>query len=690
MLLSWSGSAAAIDRIVLEADEIAAPVARIASPRVELNLSGAAPRVLVTAEQMTLADRPADSLTAVRIECGEITIREPTFACGAGHVFARGGPLGAIDTSASALYRSDRDVFEAQVRGLALAGGELRVAATMDADGWNLRADAQPLEISRLRELAAPWLALPATYSTSGKLAAVVEASGGNGAATHIKLDTRTADFDLGNEAGSIVAEKVALRVRGTARLAGSGVQIQTTLEGFSGQALAGPVLLDFAANPLKVTMRGAVTSDSAKLDEVAIEQKGLLTARGAGTLRLAQAPFVQHAHVDIDRILFPAAYRSFVQIALAATDFGTLEATGSASGAVDLRNDAIERADLHIEHVDLVDERTQFFMNDVQGELHWAPDAIGSSPELAAVNLVQVPDSTLAWSKMRAYGLSGGTARLDFRARGTSFALTREARVPVFDGALLVHALDARGLGSEGAQLDFDADIEPISMALLSKAFGWPELAGELSGRIPGLTYRNGVLAFNGDVTAQVFDGAITGSNFRLQDPLGPWPRLFADVTARHLDLELLTRTFSIGSITGRLDADLEHLELFNWSPVAFDARLYSTPGDRSAHRISQKAVTSISSIGGGSGGVSRALQSGVLRFFQEFRYDRMGIACRLRNEICQMSGIEPRDGGYYLVKGSGLPRIDIIGNEGRVDWPQLLSQIETAMSSEGGPVVR
>ena len=98
----------------------------------------------------------------------------------------------------------------------------------------------------------------------------------------------------------------------------------------------------------------------------------------------------------------------------------------------------------------------------------------------------------------------------------------------------------------------------------------------------------------------------------------------MFADVTARRLDLELVTSTFSIGSITGRLDADLSKLELFNWSPVAFDARLYSTPNDRSPRLISQKAVTNISSIGGSSGGVTSALQSGMLRFFEQFRYDR------------------------------------------------------------------
>jgi hypothetical protein len=232
---------------------------------------------------------------------------------------------------------------------------------------------------------------------------------------------------------------------------------------------------------------------------------------------------------------------------------------------------------------------------------------------------------------------------------------------------------------------LDFDAHLEPISMPLLSKAFGWPTLNGQLAGRVPGVSYRNHVLTVQGDLSANVFDGAIVGSRFKLNDPLGPWPRLDADVTARHLDLDMLTHTFSIGSISGRLDADIKGLELFNWSPVAFDARLQTTPGDKSDHRISQRAVTSISSVGGGGGGgVAAALQSGVLQFFKTFHYDRIGISCQLRDEVCLMNGLEPAETGYYLVKGRGLPRIDIIGNAGRVDWTQLVSQISASMHSQ------
>jgi hypothetical protein len=40
--------------------------------------------------------------------------------------------------------------------------------------------------------------------------------------------------------------------------------------------------------------------------------------------------------------------------------------------------------------------------------------------------------------------------------------------------------------------------------------------------------------------------------------------------------------------------------------------------------------------------------------------------------------------------VKGRGIPRIDIIGNAGRVDWRQLVSQVVAQMQSDQGVTVR
>jgi hypothetical protein len=304
-----------------------------------------------------------------------------------------------------------------------------------------------------------------------------------------------------------------------------------------------------------------------------------------------------------------------------------------------------------------------------VTGDMHWAPAGSAS-----------VQTSTLSWAEGGAYGLSGGAAALEFRVQGTDFALTRPAKLPVFDGGIAIETLALNNLGGDDMEVAFKGSVEPISMQLLAKAFGWPEFSGTLAASIPGVTLKDDVLTFQGNVESQVFGGRIIGSNIRLQNPLGRFPQFFADVRARNLDLDLLTRTFEVGSITGRLDVDVLGLELFDWTPTAFEARLATPAGDKSRHRISAKAVSSLSNVGGGGGGVVQALQSGVLKFFDEYSYEKLGITCKLVGDVCEMSGIEPAGVGYYIVKGAGLPRIDIVGSQGRVNWNQLLSSIATA----------
>jgi hypothetical protein len=99
---------------------------------------------------------------------------------------------------------------------------------------------------------------------------------------------------------------------------------------------------------------------------------------------------------------------------------------------------------------------------------------------------------------------------------------------------------------------------------------------------------------------------------------------------------------------------------------------------------------VQNIGSIGGGGAGVTAALSNGVMRFFDEFNYDRLGVSCRLHQDVCYMDGVAPApNGGYYLVKGKGLPRIDVIGSSRRVDWARLVRQLIAITESEG-PVVQ
>src|SRR6185503_9467829 len=100
------------------------------------------------------------------------------------------------------------------------------------------------------------------------------------------------------NEAGTVVAEKVGTGVRIAAERVGRGYDIEARVDAGSGQALSGPVLFDFGANPLKLEARGRFEDNTLALAEVSLFQKNLTEAHGHATVVLGQQPRVTEAHL--------------------------------------------------------------------------------------------------------------------------------------------------------------------------------------------------------------------------------------------------------------------------------------------------------------------------------------------------------------------------------------------------------
>jgi hypothetical protein len=667
-LLFWicSPAAWAVDAIVLEAREITVAGQRVEGAAIRLDLlSPEKTRVTVSASGTDLP-APLGRLSAMTLVCDAPVIAEPRFACDDGRLSARGGPTGAIDMKLRGSMDTVTGLSTFAGEGLKLAGTSLRFDGRADQKGWRVRGKSGTTSIAQVREFAKPWFELPKDITGDGKVR-LEGSAGDSGKGLAFQAQIHVDEVDLTNEASTIVTDKLSATARleswNEARRSGYAIAVQ----GRQGQVLVGPVLLDFAKNPLQLTSQLLPQDGRIEIVRLSMQQQALLELSGSGQVDLTGAPRVS-ADLKIHRLEFPAAYTSYMQITVAATLLGDLRSSGSLRGEVAVRDNALTALHVVPDSLELHDNKNRLNLSKVSGDIHWGP-----------ANATAVPRSTLSWASGGAYGLSGGAAEIQFHAQGESFAITRPTKLPVLDGAIAIDTFAVGNLGASNMEIAFKGAVEPISMTRLAKVFGWPEFQGTLAASIPGVTLKDNVLAFQGNVESQVFGGRIVGSNIRLQDPLGKWPQFFADVRARDLDLDLVTRTFDVGSITGRLEVDVLGLELFAWSPVRFDARLATPKGDKSRHRISAKAVTSLSNVGGGGGGVVQALQGGVLRFFDEYSYEKLGITCRLRNDVCEMSGIEPAGIGYYIVKGAGLPRIDIVGNAGRVRWSQLLESIAT-----------
>lgn len=470
-------------------------------------------------------------------------------------------------------------------------------------------------------------------------------------------------------ESGRYATEKLDLEISG--QLARKAQTFTAELHAAlpRGQAYVEPVFVDFG--PAPATLAANLRFDSAQgaldVDHFEMQQQGVL--RMSGKVRQTSgAPPAVTALIE-DAQLAPV-FVTYLQPFLAGTRLEKLSLSGSARGRIETEGAAPRRIALRFDGAAIESESYDAGLRGLQGSLNWQARGDGAA-------------SQLNWTGGHLANLELGPAQMQFRTAARDLELLTPLRLPMAGGALKIHELALQRSGQPDMAARFDAEIEPLDLSALCRAFGWPEFGGQLGGRLPGLALKDGELKLDGTLSANAFDGQIAVAGLRVLDPFGRVPRVAADIRLRNLDLTALTGAFSFGRIDGRIDGDVQDLRLLNWRPISFKARLATPPGDKSRHRISQRAIDNISSIGGGPTGV---LSRGFMRFFDDFAYARIGWSCVLANGVCRMDGIEPaKDGGYVLVKGRLLPRIDVVGYNRDVDWNTFVSQLQSARQAQG-----
>lgn len=628
-----------------------------------------------------------ETLRDVRIECPSIRLDTKVIACTDARVAAVLPVLGAQDLRGRVTYEPASGGLALDVSASKLIGGKARVAASVRNAQWRAQIRAERLDLEQALKLANA-LKLPTFDITgAGRVSMSIDARGG-ATLTRATVDATVQELTANNASGTLASDKWTFALHAGLTAARGGWDYTARLETQHGQAYVEPVFVDFGVHAATVSGEGRIESDgSIALRTFDIDHRDVFSARGSARIDMAQAQPVRELSLQLRSLQFPGAYASYLQPFLLDTDFKSMQTSGRVSGAVEIAKGVPEKVQLTLDNVSFDDGARTLALEGLRGNLSWRDSP---NDDEDAVLRSGAERSSLKWNGGAILNLSLGPSALDFTALGRQVRLVEAAKIPLLDGAIELESFRIRNVGLPSVAFMVDATVRPISVAELCKAFGWPEFGGSVGGQVSKLRLRDGVVTVGTTLQAQVFDGRVAIKDLRLEDALGDWPRFYSSIELANLDLELVTRAFSFGRITGRLSGSIDALQLFNWQPIAFDAKLFTPPGDRSKHRISQRAVENIGSIGGGGGGVTAALSSGFLRFFDDFRYDRLGLSCRLENEVCYMNGVAPApNGGYYLVKGSGVPRIDVIGGARRVDWPRLVQQL-IAVTESGGPVVQ
>jgi hypothetical protein len=481
---------------------------------------------------------------------------------------------------------------------------------------------------------------------------------------------------------GSIAAEGLGAQLTLDYRNAAAGqrVDLRGTLRG--GELLFGSAYVALPPTPVELQVEAIGDASGWRLPILRWGDGGTLATQGSAALAPDGTLRALDIEIDSDD-LSPVADR-YLSGWLGAFGLGKLSVTGRMRTRVHLDAAGMRGFDAHFDQVDVREPGGKFRFDRLDGDLRFSVDA--------------PVDSALRWRSGQLYGLDFGAAELPLHSADGAIALRAPTSVEAIGGKLRFDRFQLRPpQGEKGMQANFGLTLDAFDIGKLAQSMGWPAFRGTLSGTIPDARYLDDKLVFEGGLEMRMFDGSVAVSSLAMERPFGVAPTLSADLALDDLDLLSVTEVFDFGSISGRLDGSIRGLRLVDWTATAFDAELYTQRRRGVKQRISQRAVQNISSVGDAS--FVTSLQGQLIGLFDDFGYRRLGISCRLQNQVCAMGGLESigkeaagsgsDTSGFTVVQGAGIPRLNVVGFNRQVDWPTLVERLEAIGSGDLKPVV-
>lgn len=449
------------------------------------------------------------------------------------------------------------------------------------------------------------------------------------------------------------------------------------------GEFLYGSAYVALPPTPVALTIAAAGDDHGWRLPTIAWRDGKALSAQGEASFDPGGGLQALDIALDSDDVApLPGRYLSGW---LGSAGLGDLAMDGALHARLRLDAEGLRGAEVRFSKVNLRDGKDRFRFDGLNGDVRYVG---GDTPAR----------SDLAWQGGQLYGLAFGAATLALHSVDGRIVLRGPATIPAVGGTLRFDRFELRPpAGERHLEAGFGLTLDGIDIGRLAQGFGWPAFRGTLGGRIPDARYADDRLSFEGGLDMAIFDGRVHVSSLAMERPFGVAPTLSADIALQNLDLLAVTEVFDFGSISGRLDGSIRDLRLVDWTATAFDAEFHTVARKGERQRISQRAVQNISSVGDAS--FVTSLQGKLIGLFDDFGYRRIGIACRLQNEVCAMSGLEGGDDGretsgsasaFTIVDGAGLPRLRVVGFNRRVDWPTLVERLQAVGSGDLAPVVR
>lgn len=624
-------------------------------------------KTTLSIEQLSLPE-PFDKLTFLNVKCSSFNFQETIIVCNDGKAFLDSKALQLSPFDFSFSISEDKSSFN--IKNFFFAKGSLSLAAKQKGDSWTVTIKPEAINLKSLRSQFSN-IKIPLDEISHGNITANIQLKGNTEGLNQFISKAFINHLTLQANNGQIATESLNINSELTAKFIKGKWHWQNISHVKNGEIYVDPVYLEAKDKGINIISKGHWNeANDLTIHQLNYSHSKAINLIANGLLKVSPKLFIDKALIKLDITDLGYFSKHYISPFIEQTPVENIKLKGLFESNVSLKNNEITLITSHFKNLTAIEDNKRFMLLNAQGEIHWSPSENFKTP------------SFIYWEELKIRAIPIDSGKLQFLLANKNIRLLQQTSLSLLDGELHIKNFNIQNQTGDDPNVFFEGGIEHISLEKLTQAFDWIPLSGNITGYIPGVNYENKKLTIDGELLVNVFDGTISINQLSSSGIFTEFSRFHLNLEFENLDLQALTQKFQIGAIEGRLSGYIHDLYLENWDPVSFHAWLGTPEDDDSTHRISQKAVENIASIGGG--GVADIFSKGFLRFFDTFGYDRLGFGCFLKDGVCQLMGVEAAEHGYYIIKGGGLPRIDVTGYNTRLDWKILVESLSRISMSD------
>ncbi len=254
---------------------------------------------------------------------------------------------------------------------------------------------------------------------------------------------------------------------------------------------------------------------------------------------------------------------------------------------------------------------------------------------------------------------------------------LPEEMKLPIWGGVVILEEARIRSPYEKSREITLRLRLEGLEFSEITRTFTPLSLPGVLEGDFSEIRVSADRLATRGNLTIHALGGQIEVRDFNGTTPFSRFREVSMDVLLKDLDLEEASRSFKFGQMGGLVQGRVEDLTFSFGQPERFEFEIQSVKKKGVRQYVNAKAVNNLSILSTGS---PFSFKRGVLRFFKSFPYAKLGIYCKLENDIFTLRGTIHQRGVEYLIRRGGLGGIDVVQRdpENKIRWKQMLRRLK------------